>query len=252
MRFFIYSDAFIKEPGAGETIPLKSLRSNRMLFLKATAAPLLTALDRWTEFDAFSAGADPTQKKDLLDGLTLLQCFDLAELADLPERDDDGCRVAGERDYKAVGAFLTANAGKDFSLTAVTDPRYYTEDSVRARQFMNREYSFLRERDGALEAVLVTSVPRPENVSCVATIESVAFVEGIGEEAAEDCLRALLNFAGREFIGDLGKFRFLYMDPGQDWMLERLKQIGFAPVCTLEKEFYRSVDVTFYDRTIGE
>ena len=252
MQFLIHSDAFTREPGAGETVPLKTVKTGRMLFLKATAAALLDRLDAWTAFDAFSAGAGDAQKADWLDGLTLLECFDIAELTDLPlpARDPDGCRVAGERDYKAVGAFLQENVGKGFSAAAITDPRYYSEDNVRARQFLNQEYNFLREENGALQAVLTISVPRPENVSCVGTVDKVVFDAALDEPTAVRCLSSLISFAGEEFTGDLSKLRFFCTGGERGWLLERLVGLGFAPVCTLEREMHRSVDVTFYDRTI--
>lgn len=251
MKFFIHGDTFQREPEAGETVPLRAKHSNRMLFLKSTAAALLDAADRWVEFDAFAAGADETLKKDYRDGLTLLECFDLAELADLPEPDTNGCRVAGERDYKAVGAFLCENLSKGRSLAAITDPLYYTEDHVRARQFMNREYNFLRERDGVLQAVLVVAVPKSESVSSVVSLESIAFEAALTEREAGECLAALVDFAEQEFRGDLAKLRFIRSDDSQDWMVDRLVQAGFHPVCTLEKELNCTRDVTFYDRMIG-
>lgn len=251
MRFYIHSDRYINEPAAGETVPIKEVASNRMLFLKSTAEKLLHTTDKWVEFDKFCSDADAALKKDYLDGLTLLECFDIAEVADVPVPDTNGCRVAGERDYKAVGEFMQANVGKGFSVAAIRDSRYYTEDSVRARQFLNQEYNFIREQNGKIQAVLVISVPRPENVSSTASVESIVFAEALREDAAADCVDALVKYAEAEFKGDICKFRFTKSDACHAWMVSKLAGLGFEPVCTLEKELYRSVDVTFYDKMIG-
>ena len=189
--------------------------------------------------------------QDYEDALTALEAFGLAEIRDRKASDTAGCRVAGERDYAAISAFMNENAGVGYGFAPAVPPSYYDDVHVRSRQFNNEEYNFLKERDGRLIAVLLMAVPPFDQVSSAATVRAAVFSGALDEQACVECLRDLLRYARHAFDGEFAKFRFPYSDARQDWLRDALLQEGFSETCTLRREIANRVDLTLYDRVIG-
>ena len=127
---------------------------------------------------------------------------------------------------------------------------YLSEDSIRARQFNNKEYNFIRSDADSVCAVLTIGVPGTEQVDSAGRINNVAFRAGDDEDACRYSLEALVRFAAECFKGDLNKLRFIYTDPVQDWLRGFFENTGFKKTCTLEREIAKSIDVTFYDKML--
>ena len=247
MRFIINGEAFIRQEARNGVIPMKA--GFRALFLKETAAALLDRLDEWIDFDDLARGADDQLRRDLSDGLTLLECFDIARV----ERDvvPRVCRVAGERDYRRITAFLKQHAGGAANPSLVYVEDAHNEDSVRARQFNNQEYNFLCGQDGKIAALLIVRPPFPEDVSAVLYIQHALFDGALPEETRLQLLSAMLEEAASAFRQDYGKLRYQVFDACQERTLNELEKLGFKHACTLEKEMSGGADLHIYDRRIA-
>ena len=146
MRYLINSSAFTRRDAQNGVIPMKA--GFRALFLKESAGVLLDRTDEWIDFDEVFRGAPEQLLRDLRDGLTLLECFDIAQVEE--DKPVKLCRVAGERDYRRISAFLAQHAGQGANQSLTYTPALHNEDGIRARQFNNHEYNFLAERDGQI------------------------------------------------------------------------------------------------------
>ncbi len=246
MKFYIEREAFTAVEPAKDAIPLKALRSGCALFLNPSAAPLL-ATHGWVDFEEFAADAGAPLRRDFEDALTALECFELAKVAEREARAGNDCRVAGEKDYAAVSAFIRAHMACGHSYSPVANPEYYSAVSVRARQFNNSDYHFMKERGGELIAVLIVTVPTAGDVSSVVTLHAAVFSALLNKAESAACLHDLLEFAELEFKEEFSTFRFLYTDAKQDAMLSMLLDEGFTKVCTLEKELNKTIDLVIYD-----
>lgn len=246
MRFFINGDAFTRQAAKDGVIPLKA--GFRALFLKESAAALLDRLGEWVDLDDLTQGADDSLRRDLEDGLTLLECFDIAQVERVAV--PKVCRVAGERDYRRITAFLQRHTGGPANPSLVYSEDAHNEDSVRARQFNDQEYHFICEREGEIAALLIVRPPYPEDVSAVLYIEHALFDGALPEEMRPQLLQAMLDEAAEAFRQDYGKMRYQQFDACQARTLGELKALGFAHVCTLEREMSGGADLHIYDRWI--
>lgn len=247
MRFIINGEAFTRQEARNGVIPMKA--GFRALFLKESAAALLDKPGEWVDFDALAQGADESLRRDLSDGLTLLECFDIAQV----EREivSKTCRVAGERDYRRITAFLKQHAGGEANPSLVYVEDAHNEDAVRARQFNNQEYNFICEQEGEIAALLIVRPPFSEDVSAVLYVQHALFDGALPEETRMQLLSAMLEEAASAFRQDYGKMRYQVIDPCQERTLKELKKLGFTHVCTLEKEMAGGADLHIYDRKIG-
>lgn len=246
MRFIINGDAFTRQEVKNGVIPLKA--GFRALFLKESAAALLENPGEWIRFEEMVKDTDEQLRRDLEDGLTLLECFDIAKV----ERDVQPkvCRVAGERDYRRIAAFLKKNAGTSDNTSLVYVENLHNEDEVRSRQFNNQEYNFICEQQGEIVALLIVRPPFPEDVSAVAYVEHALFDSTLPEERRLQLLSAMLEEAEAGFKVDYRKLRYQYVDACQQRTLNELKALGFTHLCTLEKEMPGGADLQLYDRWI--
>lgn len=247
MRFIINGDAFTRQEAQNGVIPLKA--GFRALFLKVSAAALLDAPGEWIRFEDLVRDADGQHRRDLEDGLTLLECFDIAQV----ERDIQPkvCRVAGERDYRRIAAFLKKHAGGSANPSLVYVEKLHNEDDIRSRQFNNQEYNFICEQEGEIIALLIVRPPFPEDVSAVAYVEHALFDSELTDERRLQLLAAMLEEAAAGFRVDYRKLRYQYVDACQQRTLSELKALGFAHICTLEKEMPSGAELQIYDRWIG-
>lgn len=246
MRFIINGAAFTRQEAKNGVIPLKA--GFRALFLKESTAALLDKPGEWIDFNVLAQDADEQLHRDLLDGLTLLECFDIAQV----ERTivPKVCRVAGERDHRRITAFLQKHAGGAANPSLIYSEAAHNEDSVRARQFNNQEYNFICEQDGEITALLIVRPPFSEDVSAVLYIEHALFDRALSDETRLQLLRAMLEEAADAFKLDYGKLRYQHFDACQERTLKELLALGFAYVCTLEKEMTGGADLHIYDRRI--
>ena len=247
MRFIINGEAFTRQEARNGVIPMKA--GFRALFLKESAAALLDKSDEWIDFDDLAQDADESLRRDLSDGLTLLECFDIAQVEreSLPKV----CRVAGERDYRRITAFLKQHAGGEANPSLVYVEDAHNEDAVRARQFNNQEYNFICEQDGGIAALLIVRPPFSEDVSAVLYVQHALFDGALPEETRMQLLSAMLEEAASAFRQDYGKMRYQVIDPCQERTLKELTALGFTHVCTLDKEMAGGTDLHIYDRKIG-
>lgn len=246
MRFIINGDAFIRQEARNGVIPLKA--GFRALFLKESAAALLDQPGEWIDFDDLAQGADEQLRRDLTDGLTLLACFDIAQVEQSIQ--PKVCRVAGERDYRRITAFLQKHAGGMANPSLVYVEDAHNEDAVRARQFNNQEYNFICEQDGEIVALLIVRPPFPEDVSAVLYVQHALFDGSLADEKRLELLSVMIGEAAAAFAQDYGKMRYQYFDACQVRALNELKALGFEHVCTLEKEMSGGAELCIYDRWI--
>lgn len=246
MRFIINGDAFTRQEARNGVIPLKA--GFRALFLKESAAALLDQPGEWIDFDELAQGADEQLCRDLADGLTLLECFDIAQVERTVAA--RACRVAGERDYRRITAFLQKHAGGTANPSLVYMEDAHNEDAVRAHQFNNQEYNFICEQDGEIVALLIVRPPFTEDVSAVLYVQHALFDGALADEKRLQLLSAMLDEAAAAFAQDYGKLRYQCFDNCQERTLDELKKLGFEHVCTLEKEMSGGADLRIYDRWI--
>ena len=249
MKFIVYGNRFTAEPPSGGEIPIKMLTSRRMLFMKDTAACLLKDVDVWHSFEEYTQNMDAALRQDLADALTLLCCFDLAEEEQTREAAGP-CRVAGERDYRALAAFIQANMGQGLSLQPSGNPEYYNEDDLRYRQFNNHEYNFLMEAEGKIIATMNVAVPGLNDVSNAAFFQSVVFAKELPEDRCREIFRELVDFISAAFRGDLNKFRFALCSCGDAPLYALLPEMGFSRTAVFKKEADADTDLLLYDRMI--
>ena len=247
MRYLIHSGAFTRQEARGGVIPLKA--GFRALFLKESAGALLDKTDEWIDFEAAAQGASEPQRRDLRDGLTLLECFDIAEIEE--EKPAKPCRVAGERDYRRISAFLARHGGKGPNQSLPYSPELHNEDSLRARQFNNQEYHFLLERDGEIRAMIIVRPPAAADVSSAAYVQHALYAADMPQEEQAAALEAMLAEVENAFRQDYARLRYQYYDASQDGALAALVKASFRKVCTLKRELIGGIDLTIYDRKIG-
>ena len=247
MRFIINGDAFARQEAKNGVIPLKA--GFRALFLKESAAILLDRPGEWVALDELAKDADEQLRRDLADGLILLECFDIARVEQ--NITPKVCRVAGERDYRRITAFLQKHAGGPANPSLVYTEDAHKEDAVRARQFNNQEYNFLCEQDGEITALLIVRPPFPEDVSAVLYVQHALFDSALPDETRLQLLLAMLEEAASSFRQDYGKLRYQVFDACQERTLKELTALGFTHVCTLEKEMAGGADLRIYDRRIA-
>ena len=247
MRYLINSSAFTRREVQNGVIPMKA--GFRALFLKESAGALLDRTDKWIDFEEVTQGVSEQQRRDLRDGLTLLECFDIAQIE--AEKPVKLCRVAGERDYRRISAFLECYAGKGPNQSLAYSPALYNEESVRARQFNNHEYNFQAELEGQIVALMIVRPPAAGDVSSVVYLQHVIYAAELPEAEQTALLEALLAEVEAAFRQDYARLRFQYFDACQDGLLSALTAQGFQKTCTLERELLGGVDLTIYDRVIG-
>ena len=248
MKFIVYSNRFTAEPPSGGVIPIKGLMNRRMLFMKDTAACLLKDTDTWYSFEEYTKNTDAALRQDIADALTLLCCFDLAET----EAEEVACpyRVAGERDYRALAAFIQANMGQGLSLQPSSNPEYYNEDSLRYRQFNNHEYNFLMEEEGKIIAGMNVAVPGLNDVSNAVFFQSVVFSKELPEDRCRKIFCGFVDFISAAFKGDLNKFRFALCSCSDAPLYALLPEMGFSRTAVFKKEADADTDLLLYDRMI--
>lgn len=247
MRYLINSSAFSRRDAQSGVIPMKA--GFRALFLKESAGALLDRTDEWIDFEEMTHGASEQLRRDLLDGLTLLECFDIAQIEE--EKPVKPCRVAGERDYRRISAFLERHAGKGPNHSLVYSSALHNEDSVRARQFNNHEYNFLAEKEGQIVSLMIVRPPAEGDVSSVVYLQHVVYDTELPGAEQTALLEALLTEVEAAFHQDYARLRFQYFDACQDGLLSALTAQGFQKTCTLERELLGGIDLTIYDRVIG-
>jgi len=244
MRFIIHKDAFTRQEAGKGVIPLKA--GFRALFLKESAAALLDRPGEWIDFEDLAQGADESLRRDLTEGLTLLSCFDIAEVEQ--ESMPKPCRAAGERDYRRITAFLKKHAGGSLNPSLVYTEEAHNEDALRSRQFNNQEYNFICEEEGEIRALLIVRPPFSEDVSAVLYVEHALFDTALTEPDRQHLLAAMLDAVEEAFRQDYARLRYHYYDACQDDTLAALKMLGFEPVCVLAREMVNGADLHVYDR----
>lgn len=251
MKFLIDSTAFVRTGEIslnGENIPLKTVQTRRALFLKKNAEELLQVCDVWRDFDKAFAVFSAEKRSDLMDGLTLLRGFGIAECREDPVHSN--VRVAGERDYRGIAALIDENPNDGIGWLPPADKEVYQEDLLRARQFMNTEYHFLYEKDGKMRGMAVLVMPKPETLSVSVILGGTVFERSASEEEKRHMLLSLLSFAAKSFADEFRTVRFLQRYPESEPLTSALCDLGFRCVCTLKKEMPFGEDVAVYDMPI--
>lgn len=246
MKYRINSGTYTVVGEHADTLALKTTDTRRVLCIPSGGTAVLDKLDVWVSLDSQEAA----KHQDELNALRVLEAFNIADIEHDPEPDTDGCAVAGERQYREIAALYKTAVNNPRSGIQTVSEEYLSEDSIRARQFNNKEYNFIRRDGDGICAVLTIGVPTTEQVYSVGRINSVAFRDGEDETACQHSLGALVRFAADSFTGDLTKLRFIYTGHVQDWLLDALGGMGFVKVCTLKRELAQSIDVTYYDKML--
>ena len=253
MYFIVHEDAFTRlgEETEFGTIPLRAAGSRRELFLKNTAAALLACPEERLDFAALTAGKSEAEVRDLEDGLILLECFGIAEVFENPREEEKSVRVAGEKDYRGIASFLAANRKQCYGSYYVTDESYVNEDGIRMRQFNNNEYNILSFKDGAIEAVMLTGMPRNYNMENNFRLAWVVLADDVPEAEIDDIIMKLLDYACEKLGREFSCFRYLSI--GEDErLLSVLLRYGFKKKAFLKKETIDGRDVTVYDYRLRE
>ena len=246
MKYRINSDSYTVVGPHADTLALKTTDTRRVLCIPAGGTAVLDKADVWVNFEE----KDPEKSRDMLNALKVLEAFNIADVEHDPEPDTDGCTVAGERQYRIISAFFKNEAGNPRTIISSDTDTYLSEDSIRTRQFNNKEYNFIRSDADGVCAVVTIGVPGKERVDSAGRINNVAFRAGDDDAACRHSLESLIRFATESFRGDLNKLRFIYSGEAQNWIREILGDLGFKKTCTLERELAKSVDVTFYDKML--
>lgn len=246
MKYRINSENYTVIGPHADTLALKTTDTRRVLCIPSGGAGVLDSPDVWVSFEE----KDGAKRRDMLNALKVLEAFNIADVEHDSAPDTDGCIIAGERHYRIISAFYKTAVSNPRTVLYTVSDGYLSEDSIRARQFNNKEYNFIRSDADGVCAVLTIGVPGTEQVDSAGRINNVAFRAGDDEDACRYSLEALVRFAAECFKGDLNKLRFIYTDPVQDWLRGFFENTGFKKTCTLEREIAKSLDVTFYDKML--
>ena len=244
MRFEIINDGFEKRGDITPygTLPLRSKGNGRDFFLNAPAAVLLDLSSGEHDFEAEFGGLPPEKQQELRDGLTLLSAFGAAKLQK-ESAESAFCRVAGEKDYKAVSALVNSDSVTRMGKMP-RDPEYMSQDSIRARQFNNDEYNFLYWENGALKGVLLACIPSSKTYSVAFRLCGIVVSEDA--DAAETAGK-LIDYTISEFQEEFRICRYLCFEE-EDRLVPILLAHGFAQTAHLLKEAEDGGDVTIYDK----
>ena len=247
MKFEIISEAYEQRGDRTPygTIPLRSKKNGRDFFLNAPAALLLQLPGGEHDFEAEFGAYEPEKQQDLRDGLILLSAFGAAVIRQEKAEGPSFCRVAGEKDYRAVSALIRREDARRFGKMPM-DPEYMSEDSIRARQFNNNEYNFLFFENGALKGVLLACMPSLKTYSAAFRLCGAAVEQGAD---AEEAVGKLIDYTVLDFKDEFRVFRYLCFDEN-DPLLPVLENRGFKQTARLVKEAEDGGDVTVYDKRI--
>lgn len=247
MRFIVHQAVFEKvaERTSYGTIPLKIKKTGRELSLKETAGRLLEIADKELELENLLTGCDESLQQDLRDGLTLLSAFGIAEVFDDPRDGEKDIRVAGERDYRDIAAFLAKSDNISYGNFKVDFTEYINEDNIRARQFMNLEYNFLYRSGGEIKGVLLMAMPREYSFERICRIGWAVIARELSDQA-EEIINGLLDYAQTQFGDEFAACRYFHIQP-DDRLVTILQQRGFTETAHLEKETNDGHDVVIYD-----
>lgn len=248
MKYKIKKDSFVKEDDKNGIITLRASSNNRLLFLKDTMANLLDVKpDEWVLVDKTDI-PDETIYKDYEDALTLLNCFDIAEIID--DKVITNLYVAGEKEYRILSPFIINNNGKGLSTKLKFSDSYYSEDNLRYRQFNNEEYNFYYKENDDIKAVINFHVTAPTDLTDIGTFQYVIFKDGLSAEGSKELFDKLLLFVEKKFHNDLVKLRFEFIGNVDDFIVDEIIKCGYSHVATLEKEIDGKKDLIFYEKRI--
>ena len=248
MRFIVHKSAFERVDGVTPfgTVILKLKDSGRELSLNKTAVCLLDNTDKERDTDELFSGCDEALQKDLRKGLTLLSAFEIAEIFDDPRNEDKDIRIAGERDYREISAFLTKSDNITYGNFKNDIAEYFNEDNVRARQFSNFEYNFLYRPGGVIKGVLLMVMPREYTFEKVCRTEWIVLAPDLKDSDTE-IIKNLLTYAQKMFKNEFPIYRYLHIRD-DDKLLSILQAVGFEKTANLEEETSDNKDVEVYDQ----
>jgi hypothetical protein len=248
MKFEILSDEYERLGDATQygTIPLKGKSNKRNFFLDVTAAGLLDLPGGVHDFDGVFKDLDVKQKNEMVDGLRVLTAFGAARIIKEEDKDPDGFkfRVAGEKDYKDVAAFLGGKGTKTYGFVVSGDPA--TEDNLRANQFNNMEYLFLCRKNGKIVGLTVAIMPKETAATRAFQISGVVVADKLTDEEKDTVVKGLWDYVKKAFEGEFKICRHIsYAE--DDKFLSYLKDFGFIKTATLEKETSAGATSFVYD-----
>ena len=249
MKFEIVTEGFERRGDVTPyaTIPLRSTASRRDFFLNASAYELLELSEGVHDFEEEFGALSTEKKRNLKDGLILLSAFGAAKVSE-EEAGEAGpyfCRVAGEKDFKTIAAFINSDAVRRLG----TIPKSETgmnEDMIRARQFNNLEYNFLCLKEGKLFAVLLVGMSGSESYSAAFRLCGIAVSAEADDTEVKNVAEMLLDNAVGEFQQEFSICRYLCFAE-EDALAELLKEKGFSKTAHLIGEAEDGGNVTVYD-----
>ncbi len=253
MKFEILSEGYERrgEETPFGTIPLRSTSNRRDFFLNSAAAELLALPEGVHDFEEEFGQCSPEKKRDLEDGLILLSAFGAAAITE--EKPDFGapyiCRVAGEKDYKAIAALINSDTACRLGTIQKSETNM-SQDMIRARQFNNQEYNFLCLKEGKPLAVLLVGMPAWESYSDAFRIAGIAVANETDQADIKELAGMLLDYAIAEFQEEFSICRYLSFAE-DDPLAEMLKEKGFSETASLKGEAEDGGDVVIYDRRIS-
>lgn len=252
MRFIINSDKFeiVDRNENDNTISIKSKANNRMLFLKKEAGLLLDKTDKEYDLDSFTENMSEELTRDIKDGIILLECFDIADCHDDPRNIVKNVRVAGERDYRSIAAFIKENHEDSFGYINNWNEKEFSEDIIRARQFMNTEYYFIAREKEELKGVLIVKPPAPDSLTMILTICGAIFHKESDNDQKNALTEKLIKEAASMFSEEFCVIRYMEMSDKQQNFTEAVKKIGFEKKYVLKKETADGKDVIIYQTEI--
>lgn len=258
MKYKILENSYIYRNEDNDTISLMIKSTDQIIYLNKSAKKILLEDNKsWELSDIIDCwNIDEKNKKEIYKDyeelLYQLECFGIVEI----ERDnitkDNGCRIAGERDYFNIADFIQKNIYYRFSYSNITNMKYYNSISIRTRQFNNTEYNILYCLNGEIVAVLVIALPPNTSGFSVTYLNAVFFKNSLDEKDCITILKEQISFVDELFRRDFRKIRFHYYDAKQKWLLAQLETLNFKKICTFEKELYSNKNLSIYDKFFEE
>lgn len=253
MEFYIHSDKYFLREEENRAFTVMDRTTNQTLEFERAMRPLLSATDKWVDFDSFArilqmTGFAGGKIRDRLEQAVFsLYAVGLAELRDVPSFGGTGIRWATLRDVYALSRFCLQNFDKGRSCTVTLRSSYYSSIKIYYRLKQGEEYFLLKEEGGQIRAVALLGLSYRYFGSRVLELRSLIFADDMEDSACMQAVSELARFARAALKGKVRKLRYEYTNPRQAFIVDAVKEAGFRETACFRHELKNGGDLVLLD-----